>query len=465
MQGIKLDEVLKAINGELSREKSNISSVIINDISIDSRQINGGELFFALKGENFDGHDFVDEALNKGAAGAVVQKDKALSHSGKGFMIKVNSPLSALQRLSNYYRKKCGYRVVAVTGSTGKTTTKDMLGSILNRSFSARKTEGNYNNEIGLPLTLMSFDETTEVAVIEMGMRGLGEIAQLAEIAEPELGIVLNVGEVHIETLGSRENIARAKSELISFLPQTGTAVLNADDPFVSKMHRLTEAEVVFFGIEKKADIEASEVSVSDLEGTIFELNTPSGKINIKLPIPGRHFVYNALAAAAAAVKVGADLNSIKEGLENFESSSLRMKIKNVAGITLINDTYNANPVSVCAALDTLAAVNTTGRRIVVLGDMLELGFKSDDAHRKIGNYLLKKGIDALFTIGNNARLISDEALKKGMCREHIYHAGEKERAVEKIIEFVKPHDILLFKASRGIKLEDVVDIIIKEIG
>ena len=372
------EEVLQATHGTLVEGEK---SAVFNGISTDTRTLVPGNLFIALVGEKFDGHDFIPQALEKGAGGILVsQKVKG---TGNAAVFLVGNTLKGLQDLAHFHRRRFTIPVIAITGSNGKTTTKDMTAAALASRLRVLKTQANYNNEIGLSLTLLQLTKEHQAAVVEMGMRGRGEIAGLAQIADPTMAIVTNVGETHLELLGSLENIAAAKAELVEAVGMEGISILNADNEYVYEMRHKAKGRVVFFGTNSHADIKAQKIQSSE-DGVLFACATEKGTFPVALPIPGRHNVYNALAAIAAGLAVGLTQNDIVAGLAGLSLSSMRLSVAQYGDYTVINDAYNASPMSVTAALDALKDV-AKNRKIAVLGDMLELGDVAVEAHRNVG--------------------------------------------------------------------------------
>jgi len=406
-----IHEILKATKGKevIGNEKSGI-----RNISTDTRIIRPGDLFIPLEGPNFDGKKFMPEAIRKGAA-----------------VLDVKDGLKALQDLAAYHRSKFKLPVIGVTGSVGKTTTKDMVASILSREKKTLKNEENINNEIGVPLTLLKLTSKHEAAVIEMAMQRPGEIEILARITHPTISVITNIGEAHLKFLKSRKNVAQAKAEIFKYLKKDNYAVINQDDEYFEHLKskvKSQKSKIMTFGI-----IEKSDITPKELEG-------------IKLPLPGEHNIYNALAAIAVARILGLKKASIKKGLESFRPSSKRMDIINLPdGTKIINDTYNANPQSMAAALRVLAALK--GRKIAVLGDMLELGRATSSAHEKIGNLARKLGIDVLVSIGRFSQKMKGD-----------FHYASNPPAIKKLRSIVRPGDQVLVKASRSMRLEEVVE-------
>ncbi|HIC92743.1 MAG TPA: UDP-N-acetylmuramoyl-tripeptide--D-alanyl-D-alanine ligase [Anaerolineae bacterium] len=442
----------------------------LTEVVIDSRLAIPGSLFIALRGERRDGHDFVPDALERGAI-AVIAEEKIKGYGLRVNFVEADSPLSpipypltpiclvvedslaALQRLAAYWRAKHDVRVIGVTGSVGKTTTKELIASVLSRRFHTLKSEGNYNTEIGLPLTLLHLKPSHERAVLEMGMYALGDIAQLAAIARPHIGVVTNVGPVHLERLGTIERIAQAKSELPAALPEDGVAILNGDDPRVRAMAEKTKARVFFYGLDESCDLWASHIESKGLEGIRFLFHYGSEAVHAKVPLLGRHSVHTALAAAAVGLVEGESWGEIMDGLRN--AAQLRLVVvPGLRGSTILDDTYNASPASTIAALNLLEELE--GRRIAVLGDMLELGTYEEEGHRKVGRRAMDV-VALLVTVGKRARIIGEEALLCGMDRDRVFMTENKEEAIAHLRHIVAPGDIILVKGSRGMRMEEIV--------
>ena len=457
MKQLNLAEFKAAINAEVLNQQQ----LLITEVAIDSRKLSGGEVFFALEGENFDGHDFINQAVKKGVKAVVVDNKAKLPAELNLPVFLVEDTLTALQDLAKFNCENSNVSVVAITGSTGKTTTKDFIASLLEQRYNVLKTAGNYNNEIGLPLTLLKLDETYDLAVVEMGMRGLGEIDFLAQLAKPEVGVITNVGTVHLELLKTRDNIARAKAELVENLPASGLAVLNADDQRVIKMKDLTQADYISYGVKQAANVSASQIKAVATK-VEFKAEMPDAKtFSITLPIQGSYNVYNALAALAVADRFDLNLSEIKAGFKNLQLSQMRNQLINTkAGFKLINDVYNANPTSMKAALDTLSELEANSR-IAILGDMFELGHLAKEQHYKLGEYISKQKIDYLITIGELAENIVKGAVENGFIKANTFSFVEKEAVIDKALELVNADDIILVKGSRGMKLEEVVERII----
>lgn len=424
----------------------------VTGISTDSRSVGAGELFVALRGSNFDGHDFLIQAARRGAAACLCEEVVA------GFplpVVRVADTLTALGDLAAGVRTALTGPLAAVTGSSGKTTTKEMLAAILALTGPGLKTEGNFNNLIGLPLTLMRLEPTHGWAVLEMGMSARGEIARLAAIAQPTIGIITNVGEAHLETLHGLDGVARAKGELFAALPAGGTAVINADDQRVAGLPVANGARRILFGVSRDAEVRAEAIEVGG-NAVSFRLILPEGTHAVRLPVTGRHNVSNALAAAAAALAIGVAGDIIARGLASFCPCHGRMELVSLAGdVKMIEDTYNANPLSVKAALQTLDEMGGAGRRIAVLGDMLELGSAAADLHCEVGAEAARR-CDLLILLGSHAADVARGALKDGLDSKKVFLASNHGEAVALLRGMLQPGDRILVKGSRGMKMETV---------
>jgi UDP-N-acetylmuramoyl-tripeptide--D-alanyl-D-alanine ligase len=439
---------------------------VVSDVCVDSRCIRPGCIFVALPGENTDGHDFVPAAINAGAKLIVITRaaEQAadlieLANGRDVAIVLVDDGLRAIQALAAYHRSRLHCEVLGITGSTGKTSTKDFVMAALSPSKRTVGTEGNRNNELGVPLTVLAANADTEVLVVEMGMRGMGQIAQLCEIARPTLGLLTNVGTSHIELLGSQDAVAEAKGELVRCLPATGVAFLNGDDEYSERIASTTAASVTLYGLSDDCAVRAEDIELDAESHATFTLVSASGRASVKLPVPGRHNVYNALAASAVALQLGISPEAIAERLGSAGISGMRMQVINTAsGLTIVNDTYNANPASMRAAVDTLAAMATQNRRIAVLGDMAELGSLTELAHFRIGESVARLGIDELITVGERACRIADGARAERMRAEHVHVTQDAESAAGVLSALAEAGDVVLVKASRVMGLEIVVE-------
>jgi UDP-N-acetylmuramoyl-tripeptide--D-alanyl-D-alanine ligase len=461
---IRLDDLLTVVNGRL---QGPTSVATFSGASVDSRAVTPGTLFVALRGEHTDGHRFVADALRAGAAAALVDRPIEVPAGVDAAVVTVADPLIALQELAAWWRSRHAVRVVGITGSTGKTIAKEITADVLSRTYRTLRNEGNLNSETGLPMTLLRLEPAHEVAVLEMSMYTIGEIARLAELARPEIGIVLAVHPTHLERAGSIERIAQAKAELPEALPSDGLAVLNADDPRVAAMRDRTPATVRTYGLGATAEVRASEITSHGLAGTEFTLTAPWGTRRLTSATPGRHLVPHALAAAAAAEWLGVPLDEVAAGLAAGSRAAHRMEIvAGSSGATLVDDTYNASPVSVAGALDFLAETPLPPgrRRIAVLGDMLELGPDEERLHREIGDRAARAA-DAIVAVGPRGRWIAEGARAAGATR--VLDADDAEDAAAVLERELAPGvgDLVLLKASRGIALDRAVDLLREAAG
>jgi len=423
--------------------------------SIDSRTVCPGELFFAVKGERLDGHDFVAQAFEKGAIAAVVRKDQRDRLPANRPLLAVDDALIALQNLAMAVRKLWGRPLIGVTGSAGKTTTKEAIAHVLSARWRVLKSEGNFNNHFGLPLMLLKLEPEHDVAVIEMGMSHPGEIRALAKIAQPEIGVVTNVAPVHLEFFDSIAGIARAKYELIEALPPGGTAVLNADDEYVSQFGRDFKGKVVLYGTRATADVRAENVRSCGAQGSEFDVVVGSAREHAKLPLVGEHNILNALAAIAAGLERGLTLAEAVGALATLTPADKRGQVLQLGNITVINDCYNSNPKALDAMVDALAAM-AAKRRIVVAGEMLELGPAGEELHRLAGQHVAQKKIDVLLGVRGLGQAIADGARQAGVRAEFV---ATPEQAGEWLAREARDGDMILLKASRGVKLEKALEV------
>jgi len=422
--------------------------------SIDSRTVGPGELFFAVKGERLDGHDFVGAALARGAVAAVVRKDQLHRFPGNMKLLPVDDTLIALQTLATAVRKLWGKPLIGVTGSAGKTTTKEAIAHVLASKFRVLKSEGNFNNHFGLPLMLLKLEPEHDLAVIEMGMSHAGEIRVLAKIAHPEIGVVTNVAPVHLEFFDSLAGIARAKYELIESLPSNGTAVLNADDEYVSHFGRDYKGRVIKYGTTFAADVSAENVQSKGAEGSEFDVVVAGTRHYTHLPLVGEHNVLNALAAVAVSIACGIKASDAIAALATLKPADKRGQVLQLGNITVINDCYNSNPKALKAMVDALCAMKAA-RRIVVAGEMLELGPAAEALHRESGSHMGEKKIDVLIGVRGLAHALVDGAQQAGMRAEFV---ATPEEAGEWLARETRDGDVVLLKASRGVKLERALE-------
>ncbi|MGZ4859790.1 MAG: UDP-N-acetylmuramoyl-tripeptide--D-alanyl-D-alanine ligase [Candidatus Angelobacter sp.] len=423
--------------------------------SIDSRTLNPGDLFIAIAGQHFDGHDYVQAALEKGAVGAIVEAGKQVAGDPLR-LLQVEDTLKALQLLGAAARRLWGKPLLAVTGSAGKTTTKEILAHILATRFRVMKSSGNLNNHIGLPLQLLKLEAEHDLGVVEMGMNHAGEIRALGALAHHDLAVVTTVAPVHLEFFGSLAEIARAKYEIIETLPSGGVAVLNADDEYVCQFGRDFKGKVVTFGIRRAADVSAQNVKLNGAEGSTFDLVVGSVGEPVTFPLVGEHNIYNALAAAAAAMERGVSPSQAAVALSSIAPPDKRGQVLHLNGATVINDCYNSNPRALEAMIDTLASMKAE-RRILVVGEMLELGPTAEALHRECGKHAAEKKIDVVIGVRGMARAVAEAACGSGTQAQFV---ETPEQAGEWLARNLRPGDAVLLKASRGVKLERALDML-----
>ncbi len=472
-RSLTLADLIAALTGGQAALAA-VPAVGIGGAVVDSRLAKEGSLFVALRGEQHDGHSFAAQAIANGAAAVIVERpvEEARCQTvdlrrpsaeqwqlelGRPVCLVVPDSLAALQQAAAYWRRQQDLAVIGITGSVGKTISKETISAVVRRRYRTLKSEGNYNNEIGLPLTLLHLTGEHELAVLEMGMYDLGEIAQLAQIALPRIGVVTNVGPTHLERLGTIERIAQAKAELVRALPPSdegGVAILNADDERVRAMATLTRARVFSYGLHPDADLWADEIESHGLEGIRFSLHYGSQTLYAQAPLLGRHSVHTALCAVSAALVLGLSWEEIIAGLHDQPSQLRLAAVAGPSGSTILDDTYNASPASSLAALNLLAELN--GRKVAVLGDMYELGSYTEQGHRLVGRRA-REVVELLVTVGSLGRVIGKEAEEAGMSATAIHHVETNAEAAALVRRLVQPGDVILIKGSRGLKMEQIV--------
>lgn len=448
-----LKEIIEAASSTLDGKNH---PQAVSGISTDTRTIRKGELFIPLKGENFNGHKFIGEAFQLGAS-LVISQEEIPSELRDEPFLKVSDTLKAFHDIARFYRKKFKVKVLGITGSNGKTTTKDIAAEILSRQYKVLKNEENFNNEIGLPRTLLDLDETHRLAVLEMAMRGMGEIKELAGIALPDAGLITNIGEAHMERLGTRENILQAKAELLEELGSFGVSILNADDECFDELRKKAPSKVISFGYRNNADVKLMDFKNLSLDGFEAKVNYGGKKILLKFPVPGMHNLYNALAAMAAGLCFEIKADSIKDALAGFKPAKKRMeKLFAPGGIIIINDSYNANPTAVKQVLASLRDMKIEGKKIVVLGDMLELGEMEKVAHLEVGREVAVVSPDYFFTVGELAGISAENSVLSGMQRERVRTFSSNKEIAEEIKNLASRGDVVLIKGSRKMKMEEI---------
>ena len=460
MQALTLRQLLEAVNGTLLGDFDDLDAQAVQ-VSTDSRNITPGCLFIPLEGERFDGHSFIQAALEAGAAGCLTARERESYLPGR-FYIKVRSTQRALWELARYYKKLFPIPFIAVTGSVGKTTTKDMTAAVLGARFCVHKTEGNFNNDIGVPLTLLRLEAQHEVCVVELGMDHAGEIDNLARLVEPDMALITNIGDAHIENLGSRENIFKAKCEIFPHLKRDGLAVLNGDDPLLASLEGTLAQRTVFVGEGEGLDYTARDLS-SDGAGHLFcRVKTPRSQFEANIPALGSHMIYPTLMAAAVAEALGMAPDEIIRGIGAFLPTKMRMNIVRCKGdIVILNDAYNANPQSMRAAAAVLG--DAQGRRkVAVVGDMKELGPGSEQFHRAVGGYFAQSGADRLIAVGDLARFIAEGAQEAGLAQADYFPTLDAARNA--LSREVRAGVTILVKASRSMAFEKIVDFLLTNV-
>lgn len=461
MEALTLRQLLEAVGGALLSGPADLD-MMVTAVCTDSRKVTPGCLFLPLEGERFDGHSFINSALEGGAAGCLTARERESYLPGK-FYIKVRSTQRALRDLARYYKEQFQIPFVAVTGSVGKTTTKDMVAAVLSARFRVLKTEGNYNNDIGLPLTLLRLDHTHEICVVEMGMDHAGEIDYLSELVEPDVALITNIGDAHIENLGSREAIFAAKCEVFHHLKPGGTAILNGDDALLSTLRGKVEQKLLFVGTGEGLDYTAYDVNSDGASHIDCRVKTPRGQFQAEIPALGSHMIYPTLMAAAVGELFGMAADEITQGVGAFLPTKMRMNVIRCKGdVVILNDAYNANPQSMRAAAAVLG--DARGRRkVAVVGDMKELGSNSALFHRAVGSYFAQAGTDRLIAVGDQARYIAEGAQEAGM--EQAAYFPTMDAAKDALLREVRAGVTILVKASRAMEFEKIVDFLLAHVS
>lgn len=454
MHKLSLSEVVQVTGAESNSD----AEIFFEEVTTDSRKVAADALFVGLKGEHFNGELFAKDAVNNGATAVLVSKTANPKRLPESVVLKVDDTLTAYRQIAGAWRSRFDIPIVAVTGSNGKTTTKDLTAAALSGLGNVQKTSGNFNNEVGVPMTLLELNEKHQAAVVEIGMRGLGQIETLAQVVKPTIGIVTNVSETHIELLGSIENIARAKGELVESIQSGGTIILNADNVHTAGMKNLAGAgvNVVTYGLESSADVRAKDILIGSVS-TEFTLCCRGEEYDFEIPMLGRHNVSNTLAAIAAGLTLGLSVEDIQRGISSLTTTKMRFEVIRRDGLTIVNDAYNASPASMRVAIKTASEIYS-GRLIAVLGDMLELGDISEAVHREIGAELVENKFDTLITLGELGKFIAAGARDAGL--KNVYTFDTHEDAAKKILELVRDGDTILFKASHVMHMEKIIELI-----
>lgn len=441
MRELTLRQIAEATGGRLCGQDR-----VVDAVCTDTRRLTPGCVFLAIRGANFDGNAFAPQAVQAGAAAAIVEREMEL---GAPYVL-VDNTRRAFLRLAAWYRAQFSIPVVGVTGSVGKTTTREMIAAALSKRWRVHRNEGNRNNDIGLPATILTLDDSYDAAVYEMGMSDFGEISALTRVARPEIGVISNIGISHIESLGSRENILRAKLEILDGMPADAPLVLNGDDDLLATVEYQPQ---IRYGFGEGCLYRARE-AVPTQAGMRFAAQTPEGEVTVELPALGRHNVYNALAALAVAGQLGIPAQEAAQGLKNYQTTGFRQHLRRAGGMLFIEDCYNASPDSMRAGLATLREL-APGRKIAVLGDMFELGAWSERAHRLVGQEAARTPVDALYCLGERARGMAAAAREAGLAA--VWEYDDKPALASDLLAALRPGDTVLFKASRGMKMEDVM--------
>ncbi|MBD5118356.1 MAG: UDP-N-acetylmuramoyl-tripeptide--D-alanyl-D-alanine ligase [Clostridiales bacterium] len=461
MEALTLRQLLEAVNGTLLGDFNDLDAAVA-EVSTDSRNIVPGCLFIPLEGERFDGHSFINPSLEAGAAGCLTARERESYLPGK-FYIKVRSTQRALWELAQYYKKLFPIPFIAITGSVGKTTTKDMVAAVLGARFRVHKTEGNFNNDIGVPLTLLKLEREHEVCVVEMGMDHAGEIDYLGKLVEPDMALITNIGDAHIENLGSRENIFKAKCEIFPHLKQDGLAVLNGDDPMLATLRGTLPQRTVFAGSGEGLDYTACDLSRDNVGHLSCRIKTPRSQFQADIPALGSHMIYPTLMAAAVAEALGMAPDEIVRGIGAFLPTKMRMNIIRCKGdIVILNDAYNANPQSMRAAAAVLGDSGQKRRKVAIVGDMKELGTGSEQFHRAVGGCFAQSGADRLIAIGELARFMAEGAKSAGL--EQSDYFPTLDAAKNALSREVRSGATILVKASRSMAFEKVVDFLLANV-
>lgn len=455
MENMTLKNIAEACGGRLfgGHEELEIAGAVM-----DSRQIEKDFLFFAIKGERMDGHQFIPQVMEQGAACAVCEK---APETPAGPYILVQDVPKAMQDIAAFYRRGLSIPVVGITGSVGKTSTKEMIAAVLGEKYRVLKTQGNYNNELGVPLTLLRIRKEHEAAVVEMGINQFGEMHRLSRMAAPDIVVMTNIGDCHLEALGSREGVLKAKSEIFDYLAQDGTVIVNGDDELLSTITEVNKKATVTFGKNKNNQYYAAEVLSKGVFGTSAAIHLPSGNFSIEIPLPGEHMVYNALAAAAVGEALGLTKEEIAAGIASVKPTAGRSNLIKCKDKVIIDDCYNANPVSMCAALDLLAMADT--RKVAILGDMFELGENAEKLHGGVGRHAAERGIDVILCVGELSKHMA-ECARGSMAESTVPGNSEvrwyptKEILLQDLDNLIRPGDTVLVKASHGMGFAEIVE-------
>lgn len=454
MQALSVREVVDITGGELIRGNPDGE---IQNFSLDSRMLIPGDVFIAIKGIRFDGHQFVRDVIKKGTRGIIVEDGFELPNNLPSVVIKVKDTIMAIGDIARLFRNRFKGPVVAVTGTVGKTTTKEFVASVLEKRFSVHKTQGTLNNHIGVPITLWGLDSNHDVCVLELGMSNIGEIKYLADIVQPDVSVITNIGPAHLERLGCIENIINAKAELLEAMQRDGLVILNRDNPYFSDLQARARCRLVTVGKHRESDFQAVDIKMDDGHVGFKVIAKPFNDIlDVKLPVIGIHNVYPSLTAIAIGYGLGMIPQDILMGLMDIKLPKMRLELKEIAGIKVIDDSYNANPISMLSALETLSMFRCAGKRIFVCSDMLELGKDASMYHKELGRQVVSYKVDRLITVGELSNLVSSTAIDCGMREEYVRHCRDNVEAVEVLGHWLEPGDVVLVKGSRARHMEEI---------
>ncbi len=458
MKNLTLENVAKAVNGKLCNKTAALTGEV-SGVVLDSRKVEKNYLFVATKGERVDGHSFINDVFDKGAMAVICEKEPKLSQANadKPYII-VEDSFQALKDVAAFYREQLSVKVVGITGSVGKTSTKEVVASVLSARYNVLKTEGNFNNEVGLPLTVLRIRDDVEVAVLEMGISDFGEMHRLSRIAKPDVCVITNIGQCHLENLGTRDGILKAKTEIFDFMKPDASICLNGDDDKLITVGEVKGKKPIFFGRSSNFAVYTTQYENKGLAGISLKVNRPGEQFDAKVPLPGEHMVNNALAAVAVATVFGLNQEEIKEGLSKVEAVGGRSHIIQKDKLTIVDDCYNANPVSMKAAIDLLTMANT--RKVAILGDMFELGEREKEFHAEVGSYAVTKNIDCIICVGKLSRNMYEAALVNEESLSKIYYYETKEEMLTALPSVLNEKDTVLVKASHGMHFEEVVKIL-----
>lgn len=459
MKNLTLKNIAEACGGKLYGRREGLDAKEAEGVVLDSRLVESGYLFIATKGERVDGHSFIPQVLQKGAVGVVCEKLPEVREEKDCFIL-VEDSFQALKDIAGFYREQLDLTVVGITGSVGKTSTKECIASVLAEKYKVLKTEGNFNNEVGLPLTILKIRDYHEAAVVEMGISDFGEMHRLSKIARPDICVLTNIGQCHLENLKSRQGILKAKTEIFDFMKEDGLVCLNGDDDMLATIAEVKGRRPMTFGRRESNRVYAEYVENKGLFGSRAAVHMDDEAFDMDIPLPGEHMVYNALAAVCVGSLLGLTREEMQNGIAKVETVSGRSHILRLKDRVVIDDCYNANPVSVCAAIDLL---NTAlSRKAAILGDMFELGEKEKEMHAEVGTYAVERGIDVLVFVGALAECMYESAVKtadrQGRSKERIYYFKEKKEFLEKRGEILQKGDTILVKASHGMAFQEIVE-------